>query len=110
MIIEKTVTISEAALIRMYSLQERPPAQTNHDYCDALTLLCYQNIKVQQLPTSQAMFPTSQKKRSSAVNVQECSSALKAPNQKPLEAREVLPWHLRVFVKFVRKLRNALPG
>ena len=31
----KTVTISEAAKIRKYDLQERPPAQTDHDYCDA---------------------------------------------------------------------------
>ena len=41
----KTVTISEAALIRKYDLQERPPAQTDHDYCDASNIVVLSEYK-----------------------------------------------------------------
>ena len=75
---DKVVTISEASLIRKYGLQKCPPAHTDHDYCDAPTLLCYvANMAEKKIICSQ------------------CSSAVKALNQKPLEASDFVQFKSR---------------
>ena len=69
----KTVTIShEAALIRKYDLQERPPAQTDHDLCNVPNIVVLSENESAAIYFLQllAMWPTWQKKRSYAFSVQ----------------------------------------
>ena len=66
----KAVTISEAALIRKYDLQERLPAQTDHDYCDAPNIVVLSEYKSAVISYIAGYVANMAEKRSSAVNVQ----------------------------------------
>ena len=78
----RTVTISEAALIRKYDLQECPPAQTDHDYCDAPNIVVLSEYKSAAISYIAGYVAHMTEKK---IICSQCSSALKALNQKPLE-------------------------
>ena len=88
----KTVTISEAALIRKYDLQERPPAQTDHDYCDAPNIVELSEYKSAAISYIAGYVANMAEKK---IICSQCSSALKVPNQKPLEASDFVQFKSR---------------
>ena len=88
----KTVTISEAALIRKYDLQECPPAQTDHDYCDAPNIVVLSEYKSAAISYIAGYVANMSEKK---IICSQCSNALKAPDQKPLEASDFVQFKSR---------------
>ena len=88
----KTVTISEAALIRKYDLQERPPAQTGHNYCDAPNIIVLSEYKSAAISYIAGYVANMAEKK---IICSQCSSAVKALNQKPLEASDFVQFKSR---------------
>ena len=81
----RTVNISEASLIQKYDLQECPPAQTDHDYCDAPNIVVLSEYKSAATSYIAGYVAHMAEKK---IICSQCSCALKALNQKPLEASD----------------------
>ena len=89
---DKAVTISEAKLIRKYDLQKCPPAHTDHDYCDAPNIVVLSEYKSAAISYIAGYVANMAEKK---IICSQCSSAVKALNQKPLEASDFVQFKSR---------------
>ena len=94
----KTVTISDAAIIRKYDLQERCPTQADHDYCDIPNIVILSEYKCAAISYIAGYVVNMVEK---IIICSQCLSALKAHNQIPTEASD--------FVQFKRRGGLTIP-
>ena len=88
----KTVTISDAAIIRKYDLQERCPTQADHDYCDIPNIVILSEYKCAAISYIAGYVVNMVEK---IIICSQCLSALKAHNQIPTEASDFVQFKSR---------------